>query len=279
MISTSTSISAKLMSRLRDLARAQNGMAAVEFAVILPFMLTAYIGGVEIGDGVAIDRKVAITTRSVADLASRYTTIKNADMSTILGATSAIIQPYGSAPLTVTSYTRDDWMAGNQRYNDGVPFINPFADAGGQPPGGFTVPSPSDPSPLEPTDGTQGPACTNCHGPGSSAGIFEGIDWTPEQTAGFSDQQLVDIIVNGIIPDGGYYDSTIISYQYWQFFHRWRDLTPDQQTGIVVYLRSLVSAPQSGMVDFGGALESGGTASDAGTPDGAADATPDATPE
>jgi hypothetical protein len=184
-----------------------------------------------------------------------------------------------SAPLTVTSYTRDDWMAGNQRYNDGVPFINPFADAGGQPPGGFTVPSPSDPSPLEPTDGTQGPACTNCHGPGSSAGIFEGIDWTPEQTAGFSDQQLVDIIVNGIIPDGGYYDSTIISYQYWQFFHRWRDLTPEQQTGIVVYLRSLVSAPQSGMVDFGGALESGGTASDAGTPDGAADATPDATPE
>ena len=90
------------MSRLRDLARAQNGMAAVEFAVILPFMLTAYIGGVEIGDGVAIDRKVAITTRAVADLASRYTTIKNADMASILGASSTIISPYSSSALAVT---------------------------------------------------------------------------------------------------------------------------------------------------------------------------------
>jgi Flp pilus assembly protein TadG len=91
-----------LLSHLRGFARGDRGMATVEFALILPFMLTAYLGGVEIGDGVAIDRKVAITTRSVADLASRYTTIKNADMSTILGAASVIIQPFGSAPLAVT---------------------------------------------------------------------------------------------------------------------------------------------------------------------------------
>ena len=77
-------------------------MAAVEFAVILPFMLTAYLGGVEIGDGVAIDRKVAITTRAVADLASRYAKITDASMTSILGASSTIIQPYPSGPLAVT---------------------------------------------------------------------------------------------------------------------------------------------------------------------------------
>jgi Flp pilus assembly protein TadG len=91
-----------LLSHLRGFARGERGMAAVEFALILPFMLTTYLGGVEIGDGVAIDRKVAITTRAVADLASRYTTIKNADMSSILGASSVIIQPYGATPLAVT---------------------------------------------------------------------------------------------------------------------------------------------------------------------------------
>jgi Flp pilus assembly protein TadG len=103
-IPTMTSIPnpADLLLRLRDFARGQGGMAAVEFAVILPFMLTAYLGGVEIGDGVAINRKVAITTRAVADLASRYTTIKNADMTNILGATSAIIAPYSSGQLAVT---------------------------------------------------------------------------------------------------------------------------------------------------------------------------------
>jgi Flp pilus assembly protein TadG len=94
--------STDLLSRLRDLARAQGGMAAVEFAVLLPFLLTAYLGGVEVGDGVAIDRKVAITTRAVADLASRYTKITDATMSTILGASSTIIQPYPPGPLVVT---------------------------------------------------------------------------------------------------------------------------------------------------------------------------------
>jgi Flp pilus assembly protein TadG len=102
LTTTSIPTSADLRSRLRAFARGERGMAAVEFAMILPFMLTAYLGGVEIGDGVAIDRKVAITTRAVADLASRYTTIKNADMSGILGATSAIIAPYAPGPLSVT---------------------------------------------------------------------------------------------------------------------------------------------------------------------------------
>jgi Flp pilus assembly protein TadG len=93
---------ADLLSRLRDFARAERGMAAVEFAAILPFMLVAYLGGVEVGDGVAINRKVAITTRAVADLATRYTAIADSDMSTILGASSTIIAPYSAGPLAVT---------------------------------------------------------------------------------------------------------------------------------------------------------------------------------
>jgi Flp pilus assembly protein TadG len=99
---TSPAKSTDLLSRLRQYARGQDGMAAVEFAVLLPFVLTAYLGGVEIGDGVAIDRKVAITTRAVADLATRFTTIHNADMTSILGASSSIIAPYPSGPLGVT---------------------------------------------------------------------------------------------------------------------------------------------------------------------------------
>ena len=63
---TSAPKSPDLVLRLRDLARGEGGMAAVEFALILPFMLIAYLGGVEVGDGVAINRKVAITTRAVA---------------------------------------------------------------------------------------------------------------------------------------------------------------------------------------------------------------------
>jgi hypothetical protein len=166
----------------------------------------------------------------------------------------------GSAPLNVTSETEADWMAGNARYNNGNGLINPFAsmmagDGGmpqGPPAGGFTAPSPTDPSPLEPADGGPGPACTNCHGPTATTGVFKGVEHTPEQTAGFSDQELTDIIVNGIIPDGGYYDTSILPQQYWQYFHKWADLTDTERKGIVVYLRSLTPAPQSGKFDFGG---------------------------
>jgi hypothetical protein len=208
----------------------------------------------------------------------------------------------GSAPLTVTQATEDDWTAGNARYNNAQPLINPFAMMGmgdggipqGPPPGGFMIPSADSPSILEPADGGPGPACTNCHGPTATAGAFQGIEHTPEQTAGFNDQELTDIIVNGIIPDGGYYDNTIIPYQYWQFFHKWRDLTPAQQKGMIVYLRSLTPTPQSGKFDFGGFPGRDGgpppaTGDDGGSDDGSTgtdatitppvDAGTDATPE
>jgi hypothetical protein len=175
----------------------------------------------------------------------------------------------GSAPLNVTQETEDDWSAGNARYNNGVGLINPYANMGtgdggmpqGPPPGGFQVPSASDPSPLEPADGGPGPACTNCHGATATTGVFKGIEHTPEQTAGFSDQELTDIIVNGIIPDGGTYDQTIFPYAFWQYFHKWADLTDVQKKGMVVYLRSLTPMPQTGSADFGGAFarDGGGT--------------------
>ena len=100
---TSVPTSPNLLSRLRGFGRAEGGMAAVEFAVILPFMLTAYLGGVEIGDGVAIDRKVAITTRAVADLASRYhqdQRRRHDHYSRRRRPPSS--QPYASGPLAVT---------------------------------------------------------------------------------------------------------------------------------------------------------------------------------
>jgi Flp pilus assembly protein TadG len=91
-----------LFSHLRDLRGDRRGVAAVEFAIVLPFMLALYIGGVELGDGWAINVKVTDTAHIVADLASQNTTINNATMSTILGASQKIIAPYSYSNLVVT---------------------------------------------------------------------------------------------------------------------------------------------------------------------------------
>ena len=58
--------------------------------------MTLCLGGVEASQGIAADRKVELTAHALADLATQYTNITNADMSNILNAGSAIIAPYSS---------------------------------------------------------------------------------------------------------------------------------------------------------------------------------------
>jgi len=146
----------------------------------------------------------------------------------------------GSSTLTITSTTANDWMIGNARYNDGVAIhFAPPGMGGGD--GGMTM-------------GDGGVACTNCHGPTATMGAFNDVAHTPEQTGGFSDQDLINIVVHGVVPDGGYFDPSIISYDRWQQFHQWTDIQSDEQQGIVTYLRSLTPTSQGGSADFGGML-------------------------
>jgi Flp pilus assembly protein TadG len=90
------------LSRLRDLRSGCSGVAAVEFALILPIMLTIYLGGIELGNGFAVNTKVTQAAHSVADLATQFVTIDNSDMSNILGASSSIIAPYSATNIVLT---------------------------------------------------------------------------------------------------------------------------------------------------------------------------------
>jgi hypothetical protein len=160
------------------------------------------------------------------------------------GTTSIVVQSMdgkcASAPLTITPATVADWMIGKARYNDGTSLHLQAAATGGTG------------SPLE--QGSGGPACTNCHGETATSSAFTDVSHTPEQTGGFSDSDLLNIILRGTFPPGAYFDKSIVSYPYWQMFHRWADIQPDQQKGIIVYLRSLTPAPQKGAVNFGAFL-------------------------
>jgi len=91
-----------LSQHLARLRRDQEGASAVEFAMLLPLMLTLYLGAVEISQAIGIDRKVTLTSRTVADLASQASSISSSDMSNILSASSAVISPYDATQLKVT---------------------------------------------------------------------------------------------------------------------------------------------------------------------------------
>ena len=89
---------ANLAGRLR---RDQRGVSAVEFALLLPLMLTMYLGSVEISQGVSASRKATLTTRTVADLVSQVSSINNTDMTNSLNAAATVMAPFPSTNLKV----------------------------------------------------------------------------------------------------------------------------------------------------------------------------------
>jgi len=95
-------IAARVRRPLRRFLRDKRGVSAVEFAMLLPLMITLYLGGVEVSQAVAVDRKVTLISRSLGDLVAQATTVSNADMTNILAATAAIIVPYVDAKLKIT---------------------------------------------------------------------------------------------------------------------------------------------------------------------------------
>jgi Flp pilus assembly protein TadG len=104
-----TLLAGLLPRRLSDFSRDNRGMSAVEFALLLPLMLTLYLGGVEVSQGISIDRKVTLTARTVADLVAQVATIDTTGVNASLGASAAILAPYpdSNAKITVSVVTID----------------------------------------------------------------------------------------------------------------------------------------------------------------------------
>jgi hypothetical protein len=153
----------------------------------------------------------------------------------------------GSSLLTITDATTADWTAGSDRYNDGVDLTRvPIGRGPGMA---------RDASAAADGAATDQAACTNCHGDNATDLTFKTVQHTPEQTGGFSDADLINIFEHGMVPAGGYFDTSIVPYNVWQTFHKWDP--GDAEKGLVVYLRSLTPTDQTGTSNFGGMFDGG----------------------
>jgi Flp pilus assembly protein TadG len=88
--------------RLSSLAGDQRGVSAVEFALLLPLMVTLYLGVVEISQGIGADRKVTMTARAIADLVAQSSNMADSDMTNSLNAATAVMAPFPDSKLKVT---------------------------------------------------------------------------------------------------------------------------------------------------------------------------------
>jgi Flp pilus assembly protein TadG len=95
-------ILARMRRPLRRFLADKRGVSAVEFAMVLPLMVTLYLGGVEVSSAVAIDRKMTLVARTLGDLVSQATSVDTSGMTSILDATTAVMAPYSDANLKIT---------------------------------------------------------------------------------------------------------------------------------------------------------------------------------
>jgi len=100
-----------LSFRARKFSTDADAVAATEFAIVVPFMLLLYVGGVELADGMAINVKVSATAHSVADMVTQNTSLSTTSMQNILTGATAIIAPYpvtgGQLLVTVSEISSD----------------------------------------------------------------------------------------------------------------------------------------------------------------------------
>src|SRR3954471_17408678 len=80
---------------------ATEGIAAVEFALLLPLLLLILFGTIELGTAIVIKSKLRAAASTVAEIANQYTAIQNSDMTAILSAAAAIITPYAISNTSV----------------------------------------------------------------------------------------------------------------------------------------------------------------------------------
>lgn len=83
-----------LPQTLKRFWRSRRGVAAVEFALLVPMLLVAYLGATDLTQGLAIDRKLGQLSATVGDLVARETAITEPTVLAFFDTGSAIMRPF-----------------------------------------------------------------------------------------------------------------------------------------------------------------------------------------
>lgn len=100
MVATMTSsLKSAISRRLSRFAGDEDGVSAVEFAMLLPLMITLYLGSIEITQAVSSDRKMTLVAGTIGDLVARSACMTESEVSLIFDAGKAVLYPYDLAKM------------------------------------------------------------------------------------------------------------------------------------------------------------------------------------
>jgi Flp pilus assembly protein TadG len=79
-----------------------DGVAAVEFALIVPFMVALFMGAVEMSQAVTVNRRVTQVGSTAGDLVARFNSnITSTDIESIMKVSGYLIAPYPKTRLKI----------------------------------------------------------------------------------------------------------------------------------------------------------------------------------
>lgn len=133
--------------RLRLLAADSQGVALVEFALTLPFLLAMFMGTVEYSRYILINQKLDKTVNTVGDVVAQSEEVTTGEIDVLFGAVQHIMEPYSfnsNGRIIITSVSQTNgtpkvkWQyagGGTMTHNSSVGAVNATAAL----PGGMTL--------------------------------------------------------------------------------------------------------------------------------------------
>ncbi len=106
---------------LRRFFKATAGVAAIEFALIAPVLITLYFGMAELTQALMAQRRISHATATLGDLVAQGQTTSTTELTDVFKVGTAIMSPFPTGPLKmrVTSITANasnvakvDWSIG-----------------------------------------------------------------------------------------------------------------------------------------------------------------------
>lgn len=90
-----------MLRLLKKFRRATAGVAATEFAMLLPVMLTMFLGSIEMTDALTCKQKVTGLAATAADLVAQEKAVASSDLSNVFSAVSSIVYPYPNSGVKI----------------------------------------------------------------------------------------------------------------------------------------------------------------------------------
>lgn len=87
--------------RVFRMAADKDGIAAVEFALLLPMMTMMFFGMLEASDLFTVNRRLANATNSLVDLAAQEPTITEAELDDMIIGVTRILEPTDTSAVTM----------------------------------------------------------------------------------------------------------------------------------------------------------------------------------